>query len=260
MSISDLSRPCAATGGYTSKLAARLACAMIVAASFLISAAGQAKPSLDIDESAPLNLSGARSINKSSSFSSRFDCSQTSFIVEMLDCPAAGKPQAFVPAGEEFIGIASTYNPNDPKDRFAGSGRTSTGELYDGDNWTAAIRTDLRWHFGGVRYGRNYQPVFALVEGAGKKVIVRINDVGPLRPGRIIDLNARTMHYFDPSLKAGLIQDVKVTPLFADDLAVGPVEPTQKVLAGDFEHFFSAPDLMRDFDDHSQLRPLLFLR
>ena len=165
-----------------------------------------------------------------------------------------------MPAGEEFIGIASTYNPNDPKDRFAGGGQTSTGELYDGDNWTAAIRTDLRWHFGGVRYGRNYQPVFALVEGAGKKVIVRINDVGPLRPGRIIDLNARTMQYFDPSLKAGLIHDVKVTPLFANDLAVGPVEPARKVLAGDFEHFFSAPDLLRDFDDHTQLRPLLFLR
>jgi rare lipoprotein A len=181
-------------------------------------------------------------------------------MVEMLECPVAGKPEAYVPAGEEFIGIASTYNPNDPKDRFAGSGQTSTGERYDGDNWTAAIRTDLRWHFGGVRYGRNYQPVFALVEGAGKKVIVRINDVGPLRPGRIIDLNARTMRYFDPSLKAGLIQDVKVTPLFADDLAVGPVESPQTTLAGDFEHFFSAPDLLRDFDDHTQLRPLLFLR
>ena len=94
MSISDLSRPCAATGGFTSKLAARLACAMLVAASFLISAAGQAMPSLDIGESAPLDLSGARAINKSSSFSSRFDCSQTSFMVEMLDCPAAGKPQS----------------------------------------------------------------------------------------------------------------------------------------------------------------------
>jgi rare lipoprotein A len=260
MSISDLSRPCAATGGFTSKLAARLACATLVAASFLLSQAGHAKPSLDIGESAPVNLGGARLINKTSSFSSRFDCSQTSFMVEMLECPAGGKPRAYTPAGEEFIGIASTYNPNDPKDRFAGSGQTSTGERYDGEGWTAAIRTDLRWHFGGVRYGRNYQPVFALVEGAGKKVIVRINDVGPLRPGRIIDFNARTMQYFDPGLKAGLIHDVKVTPLFADDLPVGPVEPAQKVLAGDFEHFFSAPDLLRDVDDHTQLRPLLFLR
>jgi hypothetical protein len=68
------------------------------------------------------------------------------------------------------------------------------------------------------------------------------------------------MHFFDPSLKAGLIHDVKVTPLFADDLPVGPVESPSKVLAGDFEHFFSAPDLLRDFDDHTQLRPLLFLR
>ncbi len=260
MCISELSRPCAATGGFTSKLAARLACATLVAASFLISAAGQAKPSLDIGDSARLNPTDLRSIKTTSSFSSRLDCSRTSFMVEMLNCPLAGKHQAFVPAGEEFVGIASTYNPNDPNDRFAGGGRTSTGELYDGDNWTAAIRTDLRWYFGGVRYGRNYQPVFALVEGAGKKAIVRINDVGPLRPGRIIDLNARTMLYFDPALKAGLIQDVKVTPLFANDLAVGPVAPAQRVLAGDFEQFFSAPDLMRDFDDHAKLRPLLFLR
>ena len=233
---------------------------MLVAASSFLFSEAHAKPSMDVGEAASPSHSGARSINKSSSFSSRHDCSETSFIVELLDCPAIGNTETFVPTGEEFVGAASTYNPHDPRDKFAGSGRTSTGELYDGANWTAAIRTDLRWYFNGVRYGRNYKPVFALVEGAAKKVIVRINDVGPLRPGRIIDLNARTMHYFDPSLKAGLIQDVKVTPLFADDLAVGPVEPARKVLAGDFEHFFSAPDLMRDFDDHSQLRPLLFLR
>ena len=260
MSQCDLSRPCAATGGFTLKLAARLACAMLVAASSFLFSEAHAKPSMDVGEAASPSHNGARSINKSSSFSSRHDCSETSFIVELLDCPAIGNTQTFVPTGEEFVGAASTYNPHDPRDKFAGSGRTSTGELYDGANWTAAIRTDLRWYFNGVRYGRNYKPVFALVEGAGKKVIVRINDVGPLRPGRIIDLNARTMHYFDPTLKAGLIQDVKVTPLFADDLAVGPVEPAQKILAGDFENFFSAPDLLRDFDDHTQLRPLLFLR
>ena len=233
---------------------------MLVAASFFLFSEAQAKPTMDVGESASPSLSGARSINKSSSFSSRHDCSQTSFIVELLDCPAIGNTQTFVPAGEEFVGAASTYNPHDPRDKTAGGGRTSTGELYDGANWTAAIRTDIRWYFGGVRYGRNYQPVFALVEGAGKKAIVRINDVGPLRPGRVIDLNVRTMQYFDPTMKLGLIPDVKVTPLFADDLAVGPVEPAQKTLAGDFENFFSAPDLLRDFDDHTQLRPLLFLR
>ena len=50
-----------------------------------------------------------------------------------------------------------------------------------------------------------------LVESNEKKVIVEINDVGPLKHGRVIDLNER-MRYFDPTLQLGLISDVK--PLF----------------------------------------------
>lgn len=63
--------------------------------------------------------------------------------------------------------------------------------------------------FGGVRRGRKLR--YALVEGSGRKVIVKINDVGPLAPGRVIDLNRQTMRYFDPSLQRGLIPNVKVT-------------------------------------------------
>src|ERR1700741_2483275 len=50
---------------------------------------------------------------------------------------------------------------------------------------------------------------YALVEGAGKKVIVKINDVGPLEPGRTIDFNRLTMCYFDPSLRGGLVHNIK---------------------------------------------------
>ena len=57
----------------------------------------------------------------------------------------------------------------------------------------------------------------------GKKIIVKINDVGPLTPGRIIDLNERTMRHFDPSLERGVINDVKVRPLFGDYWIPGPV-------------------------------------
>ena len=64
---------------------------------------------------------------------------------------------------------------------------------------------------------------FALVEAAGKKAIVKINDVGPLTPGRIIDLNERAMRYFDPSLNRGVIANVKVEPLFGYSWTPGPV-------------------------------------
>ena len=80
--------------------------------------------------------------------------------------------------------------------------------------WTAAIKTSLRQKFGGVRFGE--RPSFALVEAVGKKIIVKINDVGPLTPGRIIDLNERAMRYFDPSLQLGVIYSVIVRPLFGD--------------------------------------------
>ena len=75
-------------------------------------------------------------------------------------------------------------------------------------------------------------------------MIVRINDVGPLKPGRIIDLNDHTMRYFDPSMQMGLITDVKVTPLIGEDLAVGPVAPAARAMAGDFEQ--TVPEIPRD--------------
>jgi rare lipoprotein A len=65
--------------------------------------------------------------------------------------------------------------------------------------------------------------VYALVEGADKRVIVKINDVGPLTPGRVIDLNERTMQYLDPTLERGVIRPVKVTPLPGTYWTPGPV-------------------------------------
>jgi len=75
------------------------------------------------------------------------------------------------------------------------------------------------WNLAGFDMARKY----ALVEGEGKKAIIKINDVGPLTPGRIIDFNERTMRYFGPSLQRGVIDGVKVTPLFGDDWTPGPV-------------------------------------
>jgi peptidoglycan lytic transglycosylase len=122
--------------------------------------------------------------------------------------------------GTTIVGAASTYNPFRPGYREGGAG-TSSGERYDSSAWAAAIQITLRENFGGVRHGRN--PSYALVEGMNKKVIVKINDVGPLMPGRIIDFNERTMRYFDPTLRLGVIQNVRVTPLLGNNWTPGPI-------------------------------------
>ena len=123
--------------------------------------------------------------------------------------------------GSTIVGTASMYNPFKPGYREGGPS-TASGERYESSAWAAAIKTNLREGFGGVRYGGG--PTYALVEGMDKKVIVKINDVGPLTPGRIIDFNERTMRYFDPSLRLGLIRNVKVTPLQGKDWTAGPVD------------------------------------
>ena len=87
-------------------------------------------------------------------------------------------------SGDAIVGAASTYNPFRPGWREGGP-NTASGERYDPSVWAAAIKTSLRQKFGGVQFGA--RPKFALVEAVGKKVIVKINDVGPLTPGRIID-------------------------------------------------------------------------
>ena len=74
-------------------------------------------------------------------------------------------------------------------------------------------------------YARNTHTYLDL--GAGhdfdSKVIVKVNDVGPLKPGRVIDLNERSMRYFDPFLVRGLLTDVRVTLLPGEDWTPGPV-------------------------------------
>jgi rare lipoprotein A len=119
-----------------------------------------------------------------------------------------------------IVGAASMYNPFRSEYREGGV-ETASGERYNPSAWTAAIQTDLREKFGGVRRGNRTS--FALVEGINKKVIVKINDVGPLKPGRIIDFDEQTMRYFDPTLQLGLIHNIKVTPLSGDDWSPGPI-------------------------------------
>jgi len=122
--------------------------------------------------------------------------------------------------GNTVVGAASMYNPYRPGYREGGTS-TATGERYNPSAWAAAIQTDLREKFGGVRHGSRAS--YALVEGTDKKAIVKINDVGPLKPGRVIDFDEQTMRYFDSTLRLGVIQNVRVTPLSGDDWTPGPV-------------------------------------
>jgi len=140
---------------------------------------------------------------------------------------AGASPASFDPlfeasaasVGGTIVGIASWYNPYVELDDT----ETASGERYDPEKWTAAIQIDLRDSFGGVGFGKDYRAVYALVESGGKRMIVKINDVGPLRPGRVIDLNERAMRYFDDTLLLGLLPDVKVTALPSGDWMPGPI-------------------------------------
>jgi rare lipoprotein A len=130
------------------------------------------------------------------------------------------RPVENADSGGAIVGAASMYNPFQPGYREGGLD-TASGERYDPAAWSAAIQTNLRKKFGGVRYGA--RPKYALVNGVGKKVIIKINDVGPLKPGRIIDFDERTMRYFDPTLRLGVIHNVRVTPLPGNDWTPGPI-------------------------------------
>ncbi len=127
-------------------------------------------------------------------------------------------PTADGPVPDTIVGAASFYD--DP-------GETASGEQYDPTAFTAAAQLNIRHKFGGIRFGRLYQPYYGLAEYAGKKLILKFNDVGPLRPGRQFDLSRAAMEYFD-GIEKGVLPDVKVTVLpFGPAYAAGPVTDEQ---------------------------------
>jgi peptidoglycan lytic transglycosylase len=155
-----------------------------------------------------------------------------------------------------IVGMVSTYNPYRDGNEEGGP-QTASGEPYDPAAWTAAIKTDLRNQFGGIRYGKLYQPAFALVESDDKQLIVKINDVGPLKPGRVLDLSERSMRHFDPFLTRGLIQDVKITLLPGEDWTPGPVDAAYAIdFSGSEWRAASASRPAEDFRSSKQ-RPAL---
>jgi rare lipoprotein A len=139
-----------------------------------------------------------------------------------------------------YVGAVSTYNPYRDGNEEGGT-QTASGEFYDPAAWTAAIQSGLRDQFGGVRFGKLYRPAFALVTSGEKRMIVKINDVGPLKAGRVLDLNERSMRYFDPFLTRGLLQDAKVVLLPGEDWTTGPVGEAYLIDFASVEHQKSAP-------------------
>ncbi|TVP92726.1 MAG: septal ring lytic transglycosylase RlpA family protein [Thioalkalivibrio sp.] len=100
--------------------------------------------------------------------------------------PAPSVAQGAVAPGHTEAGTASYYH-----DRFHGR-TTASGEPFDQAALTAAHRT--------LPFGTT---VRVTRTDTGKSVVVRINDRGPFRPGRIIDLSRTAASRLD-MLDSGL--------------------------------------------------------
>ncbi len=119
-----------------------------------------------------------------------------------------------ISAGDVIVGPASFYDV---------PGETASGEQYDPDTFTAAVQIELRGKFGGIGFGKDYRPCYALAEYAGRRAILKFNDVGPLVPGRKFDLSRAAMAHFG-GLDMGVLADLKITLLPPDrDYAPGPL-------------------------------------
>jgi len=117
--------------------------------------------------------------------------------------------------GGVIVGTASFYD-------YPSS--TASGEPYDPDAFTAAVHLSIRNKFGGIRYGAKYQPAYGIAEYGGKRLVLKFNDVGPLRPGRKFDLSRAAMAYFG-GLDQGLLVNFKVTRLpIGPTYATGPLQ------------------------------------
>jgi rare lipoprotein A len=109
-------------------------------------------------------------------------------------------------------GVASWYGPT-----FYGK-QTANGEIYDGNQLTAAHRTLP-------------MPVNVRVTNLenGKSIVVRVNDRGPYARGRIIDLSRRAAELLDV-VKSGTAR-VRVTYLGRADLNGAPASDTPPEIA-----------------------------
>lgn len=128
-------------------------------------------------------------------------------------------------------GAASTYNPNKPGYATGGQ-RLATGGTYNPNAYEAALQLGLAKRYQ-VGYGAG-KIGYALVESGTRKLILKINDNGPLVPGRIIDLNEASMRYLSNGAlgnNSGVLPGVTVTLLEGLNYSAGPVTGDGMVVA-----------------------------
>ena len=121
----------------------------------------------------------------------------------------------------DFVkGQASYYGPG-----FQGN-RTSQGDVFNTEEYSAAIQIDIRNQFGvPAGSGKNgYARVTNLSNG--RSILVKINDVGPLTSGRVIDLSQKAFRSLSPTgtLGPGVLNNIKVEYLgqYKKGSPVGP--------------------------------------
>ncbi len=167
-----------------------------------------------------LILSDARATGDLAAAHSPLVCSTSA---ERYDLVIPNAAFELPPPAETIIGMASFYHK--PQ-------QTASGEPYDPDAFTAAAQLDIRDKFGGIHFGVKYRPAYAVAEYGDKKLILKFNDVGPLRPGRKFDLSRAAFAYFN-DLDKGLLPDVRVTPLpLGQTYPAGPVTDEQLAALG----------------------------
>jgi len=121
----------------------------------------------------------------------------------------------------DFVkGQASYYGPG-----FQGN-RTSQGDRFNTEEYSAAIQINLRNKFG-IPAGTK-QLGYARVTNldTGKSILVKLNDVGPLKSGRVIDLSQKSFRSLSPTgtLGPGILNNIRVEYLgqFKKGNLVGP--------------------------------------
>jgi len=129
-----------------------------------------------------------------------------------------------------FRGDASTYNPYLPGWR-TGGGTLATGGPYNPNSYDAALQLNLAKQY---RCGYGSRAVcHAVVQATnGRAMVVRINDNGPLVPGRVIDLNEKSMQYLSGGTmgrNSGIVKNVTVTLLCGiEEMALGPLDQGER--------------------------------
>lgn len=107
---------------------------------------------------------------------------------------ATSAPSETAVSSREETGKASYYS-----DALAGR-KTANGERYDPSEWTAAHRS--------LPFGTRV----VVTTKSGKTVTVRINDRGPFKKGRIIDLSRRAAESIE-MIDAGIVDvSIRVLP------------------------------------------------